>query len=135
MSSKPTAKLALKHNKKLDKIYDPITGLVFKSPNEKLVTGRIVDNEFRPLDEEILALCEEHGFKHDESLIEVAEEGDAPTTETEEEPQEVASPAPAPVVAPVVVPVSLPTPAPVSTPAVPPVSLYTLQGNQFEHHG
>lgn len=72
MSSK-AAKLVLKKNKKLDKIYHPETGVVFKSATEKVVIGRIVDDEFIPLDEEALELCEKNHFKYDESLVETEE--------------------------------------------------------------
>ena len=79
MSSKAT-KLVLKKNKKLDKIYHPDTGLVFKSATEKVVIGRIVDDEFVPLDDEAVELCEQNQFKVDESLLE--------SEETEEQPAE-----------------------------------------------
>lgn len=79
MSSK-TAKLVLKKHKKLDKIYHPDTGLVFKSATEKVVVGRIVDDDFVELDEEALQLCEQNHFKVDESLLE--------TEEAEEQPEE-----------------------------------------------
>lgn len=82
MSSK-AAKLVLKKNKKLDKIYHPDTGLVFKSATEKVVVGRIVDDEFIPLDDEALELCEKNHFKYDESLVETEE-----TEETEQKPSE-----------------------------------------------
>jgi len=78
MSSKIT-KLVLKKNKKLDKIYHPETGLVFKSATEKVVIGRIVDDEFIPLDEEALELCEQNHFKYDESLVETEEIVEKPT--------------------------------------------------------
>jgi len=78
MSSK-TAKLVLKKNKKLDKIYHPDTGLVFKSATEKVVIGRIVDDEFVPLDEEAVELCEKNSFKVDESLLET-DEAEEPET-------------------------------------------------------
>jgi hypothetical protein len=72
MSSK-SQKLILKKNKKLDKIYHPDSGLVFKSATEKVVIGRIVDDEFISLDEATLELCEQYNFKYDESLVETEE--------------------------------------------------------------
>ncbi len=79
--SKTPAKLTLKKNKKLDLIYHPETMLVFKSATEKVVTGRILDDEFVSLDEEALKLCDENGFKYDETLVETEDQ----VEETEEE--------------------------------------------------
>lgn len=74
----------LKRNKKLDKIYNPDSGLVFNSSSkDKLVIGRIEDDEFISLDEKALELCEEYNFKYDESLVETEEE------EQEQEEKEV----------------------------------------------
>jgi chromosome segregation ATPase len=68
MSSKGT-KLTLKKNKKLDCLVHLETGLVFKSATEKVVTGRVVNDELVELDEEAQQLCEEHGFKIDPELV------------------------------------------------------------------
>lgn len=75
MSNKAT-KLILKRSKKLDKIYHPESGLVFKSATEKIVIGRIADEEFISLDEVTIALCEQYGQEYDKSLVEEVEEGD-----------------------------------------------------------
>ena len=64
MSSK-SIKLVLKKNKKLDKIYHPETSLVFKSATEKIVIGRIEDDEFVPLDQLCVDLCLQNNFKYD----------------------------------------------------------------------
>ena len=68
------AKLVLKKNKKLDKIYHPDTGLVFKSASERVVIGRIIEDEFASLDQESVDLCQQYGFRYDESLIEEEEQ-------------------------------------------------------------
>lgn len=60
----------LKRNKKLDKIYDAKTNLVFKSLTEKVVIGKIVDGEYVELNEDILEECKQHGFKYDENMVE-----------------------------------------------------------------
>ena len=73
MSNKAT-KLTLKRNKKLDKIYHPESGLVFKSASEKIVIGRIADDEFISLDEDTIALCEQYGQEYDKSLVEEVED-------------------------------------------------------------
>ena len=74
MSSK-TAKLTLVKNKKLDCIYHKESMLIFNSASEKLVIGRIENDEIIPLDERALELCEANGFKYDESLVETEEAG------------------------------------------------------------
>jgi hypothetical protein len=80
----------LKRNKKLDKIYNPDSGLVFNSSSkDKLVIGRIEDDEFISLDEKALELCEEYNFKYDESLVETEEEKEVvPEKEDDEEEEE-----------------------------------------------
>jgi hypothetical protein len=61
--------------------------LVFKSATDKLVIGRIENDEVIPLDEKALELCEEHGFSYDESLVET-EEAEAEAEADEEKPVE-----------------------------------------------
>jgi len=78
MTSK-TAKLVL--SKKDGKLYQKDSGLVFNSVKEKLVIGRFEGDEFVSLDDKALELCEQFGFKYDESLVE--------TQETEEVGEEV----------------------------------------------
>jgi len=68
-------KITLKKLKALDTIWHPESGLVFKSQNEKLVTGRYVNKEFISLDEDTLDICKKWPFKYDKSLI-TKEEGD-----------------------------------------------------------
>jgi len=69
-------RVILKRNKKLDKIFDPETNLVFKSPNDRIVIGRLENDEFIELDEKALALalCYEHQFRYDTTLVEVEED-------------------------------------------------------------
>ena len=84
MSSKGI-KLNLKRNKKLDKIYHSETNLVFKSVNEKVVIGRIENDEIIPLDESCIKLCDDWGLSYDDSLVEQ-------TSSTEENQQQVSEP-------------------------------------------
>lgn len=85
MSTSKSKKTVYKRNKKLGKIYHPDSGLVIKSAKEKIVIGRIDGDEFVPLDETALELCEKWNFKYDESLV---EETDASDSEEEELPVE-----------------------------------------------
>jgi hypothetical protein len=93
MSTK--AKLVLKNNKKLGKIYNPDTMLVFdKAGTDKLVIGRIDGDEFVSLDEQAISLCKEHDLKYDTTLCEEAEEEEQgaeeeqESEEAQEEPEE-----------------------------------------------
>ena len=63
-------KIILKKLKELNTVWHPESTLVFKSQEEKVVTGRYVDNEFIPLDDEALDLCTKWSFKYDTSLVE-----------------------------------------------------------------
>ena len=79
MASEISKKLA-KH-KKTGRLYNKDTGLVFNSAEkDRLVIGRLDNDEFVPLDQEAVDLCEKHGVKYDESLVEVeeGEEEDVP---------------------------------------------------------
>lgn len=74
--SETKRKIILKKIKRgaLDTIWHPESTLVFKSQKERLVIGRIVDDEFQSLDEDAIALCDEWKFKPDETLIEAEQE-------------------------------------------------------------
>ena len=73
-------KKSLKNSKALGKPWDPESTLVFKSSKEKLVIGRLQDDEVIPLDDEALDLCVQWKFKYDTSLVEEEE-----VTESEED--------------------------------------------------
>ena len=62
-------KIILKKLNELQTIWHPESGLVFKSREEKIVTGMYVDNEFIQLDNEAISICETWGFKFDETLL------------------------------------------------------------------
>lgn len=87
-------KTVFKKHKALDKVYHPESGLVIKSATDKVVIGRISDDEFVSLDDECLELCEKYGFKYDESLVAEPEENpegeEKPEEDAEEEPEEEA---------------------------------------------
>jgi hypothetical protein len=68
MSKSTKPKKVLKVLKELDTVWHVESTLVFKSQNEKKVTGRYVDGEFIELDDTALELCEEWGFKYDQEL-------------------------------------------------------------------
>ena len=64
-----TKKIILKKLKELQTIWHPESGLVFKSREEKIVTGMYIDNEFIQLDDDAISLCETWGFKFDNTLL------------------------------------------------------------------
>jgi hypothetical protein len=82
----------LKPLKEMETIWHPDSGLVFKSKTEKVVTGRWVNSEFVPLDEDSIELCAQWSFKYDQELYdelmaegeEDADEGEVDETGEEE---------------------------------------------------
>jgi hypothetical protein len=58
----------LKPLKEMETIWHPDSTLVFKSKTEKVVTGRWINSEFLPLDEESIELCAQWSFKYDQEL-------------------------------------------------------------------
>ena len=52
----------LRKNKKLDKLWHPETGLVFKSAKERTVVGKCVDDKLIDLTEEDIEECRKWGF-------------------------------------------------------------------------
>jgi hypothetical protein len=90
MSEKPeqTRKIVLKKNKAIDKIWHPDSTLVFKSPEEKLVIGRLENGQVLPLDDVAIELCEEWKFKYDETLLEPTEQEQSDQEQSEQEGDE-----------------------------------------------
>jgi hypothetical protein len=86
-------KIVLKKLKEYDTIWHPETTLVFKSINERIVTGRYVDEQIIPLDEIALELCEKWNFKPDESLLasdeDDSKEDDSKQVEEEDDSKQV----------------------------------------------
>lgn len=81
-------KLVLKINKKLDKIYHPDTGLVFKSAKDRVIVGRIVNNKYVELDSSSMDLADEWNFTIDPSLVDegsASEEESGSESESEED--------------------------------------------------
>jgi uncharacterized phage infection (PIP) family protein YhgE len=58
----------LKPLKEMETIWHPDSTLVFKSKTEKVVTGRWINSEFLPLDEDAIELCAQWSFKYDQEL-------------------------------------------------------------------
>jgi hypothetical protein len=77
----------LKPLKEMETIWHPDSTLVFKSKTEKVVTGRWVNSEFVPLDEDSIELCAQWSFKYDQELYDelMAEEEEGDVDETAEE--------------------------------------------------
>ena len=75
-------------------IWHKDTGLVVRSPSDKVVIGRYIDNEITPLDEEGIELCNKMKFKYElpededeeevEETEEVVEEGETEEVDEEE---------------------------------------------------
>jgi len=87
--------VSFKKHKKSGEIYNLENLLVYKSADgkplkEKIVIGRIFEEEFVPLDDEAVEQCGKLGLKYDETLLketaeaEEAEETEEQTEETEE---------------------------------------------------
>jgi hypothetical protein len=80
----------LKPLKEMETIWHPDSGLVFKSKTEKVVTGKWVNSEFVPLDEDSVELCAQWSFKYDQELYdELMAEGEEDAEEVDETGEEV----------------------------------------------
>ena len=85
-----------KKHKKTNHIYNPESGLVLKSGDEKTIIGRIDGDAFIEFDETCLKLCKEFSFKYDEKLldkipkeqVEAVEEDEEDAEDAEEEEEE-----------------------------------------------
>ena len=86
-----------KKHKKTNHIYNPESGLVLKSGDEKTIIGRIDGDSFVEFDETCLKLCKEFSFKYDEKLldkiskqeqVEAVEEDEEDPEDAEEEEEE-----------------------------------------------
>lgn len=86
-------KVILKTLKELDTIWHPDSKLVFKSKEDKKVTGRYDNNEFIELDDEAIELCKLWKFKYDEDVYNKKSSSDAEEAvkQTEEETDEESS--------------------------------------------
>ena len=84
----------LKPLKEMETIWHPESTLVFKSKTEKVVTGRWINSEFLPLDEDSIELCAQWSFKYDQELYdelmaEVDETGEEVEGDVDETGEEV----------------------------------------------
>ena len=55
----------LRRNKTLDKLWHPETGFVFRSNNERVVTGKFINEKLQPLTENDIDECRRWGFPFD----------------------------------------------------------------------
>ena len=79
----------LRKNKKLDKLWHPETGLVFKSAKERTVVGKCVDDKLIDLTEEDIEECRKWGF----SFVPLDEdEGDEGDESSDDEKSVVTTP-------------------------------------------
>ena len=58
-------KIILKHNKDLNTLWHPESGLVFKSTQEKIVIGKCENGKIIKINNDIINLCIEWRFKYD----------------------------------------------------------------------
>lgn len=115
-----TGKATFKTLKAYNTIWHPESTLVFKSKDNRIVIGRMENDELVSLDEKAIELCEKYGYLPDESLFEndAAGEDEVDDAEPEEDADtqvEEEKPAPAPPV------VQKTTPPPKAASATPPV--------------
>jgi hypothetical protein len=75
-STKKTKSIRLRKLQSHDTLWHPDSRLVFKSKTEKLVVGRLTDDDNVVLDEEALGLCETWSFKIDPALVESESDND-----------------------------------------------------------
>jgi hypothetical protein len=83
-----STKIILKKLKEMGTIWHPESTLVFKSKDDKVVTGRWDGTEFIELDDVAIESCEKWGFKIDESLVNEEEEEQEEEEEKVEEEEE-----------------------------------------------
>ena len=63
-AKKPTEKV-LRLNKEINKFWNPESGLVFKSKDDRVVIGSYKDEKFEKLTSDDIANCEKYGFKYE----------------------------------------------------------------------
>lgn len=64
----------MKKNKELGRIWDPVSKLVFRSSEDRVVIGKYSDNQLNPITEKDKALCRSLGLKYDQEEVEEAVE-------------------------------------------------------------
>jgi len=62
----PGEKLVLKKHKNSGYIYNCNNNLVYRSVQDRIVIGRIDQDEFIPLDDHAISLCQQYGFRYEE---------------------------------------------------------------------
>jgi len=80
-------KMALKKNKK-GIIFNPDTGLVVKSSSERIVIGKLVDEEFVSLTKEVAEYCEKNQIEYDKTLLKETSSQEEQEEEQNEEQDE-----------------------------------------------
>jgi predicted DNA-binding WGR domain protein len=80
----------LRKNKKLDKLWHPETGLVFKSAKERTVVGKCVDDKLIDLTEEDIEECRKWGFSF--VPLDDEDEGDEGDESSDDEKSVVTNP-------------------------------------------
>tara|TARA_Y100000389_G_scaffold85563_1_gene82298 strand:+ start:623 stop:1747 length:1125 start_codon:yes stop_codon:yes gene_type:complete len=84
---KPIQRVLRKH-KEIGKLWHPESGLVFKSPRERFVIGKCVENKLVSLQKSDLDICKQWGFKIDQEKP-IEEEDEEDEEEEEEEVKKI----------------------------------------------
>ena len=63
--AKKSTEKVLRLNKEIDKFWNPESGLVFKSKDDRVVIGSYKDDKFEKLTNDDIATCEKYGFKYE----------------------------------------------------------------------
>jgi hypothetical protein len=79
----------LRTHKVLGKLWHSETQMVFRSPKDRVVIGKCVDDELRDLTEEDIEVCKSRGFKFEEPENPENEEEEERRRRTEEEEEDV----------------------------------------------
>ena len=61
----PQEKLVLRNNRKLGVLWHSLSGMVFKSKNERIVVGKVVNDKVVDLEEDDVETCKKYGFRYE----------------------------------------------------------------------
>ena len=85
--AKKAVNTVLRKHKTLGQLWHSDTGMVFRSPKDRTVIGKVVNDKLEPLDEDDIELCKAHSFKYEEKE-EKEEEEEEEVEEVEEDVEE-----------------------------------------------
>jgi hypothetical protein len=76
-------------NKKIGRHVNPQSSMVIKSATERVVIGKLVNDEIKPLNNEDLDTCRKFGFRYDETCVEGYEPAEPAEQEKVEQNEEI----------------------------------------------